>query len=94
MYVICFTNQGPAIQFVVSKGKSVNDKFNKGKVLHKLKKYFKNYRPATGLCAKLSGCCLRISETGKGCRASSPFLFARSCPLILFPVSQAQKTPS
>ena len=49
MYVIFFTNQGPAIQIAVPKGKSVNAKFYKGKVLHKLKKYFLNCRPATGL---------------------------------------------
>ena len=46
MYVIFFTNQGPAIQIAVPKGKSG---FYKGKVLHKLKKYFFNRRPATGL---------------------------------------------
>ena len=50
MYVIFFTNQGPAIQIAVPKGKSVNAKFYKGKVLHKLKKYFLNHQPATGLC--------------------------------------------
>ena len=49
MYVIFFTNQGPAIQIAVLKGKSVNARFYKGKVLHKLKKYFLNRRPATGL---------------------------------------------
>ena len=49
MYVIFFTNQGPAIQITVLKSKSVNAKFYKGKVLPKLKKYFKNRRPATGL---------------------------------------------
>ena len=49
MYVILFTNQGPAIQIVVPKDKSVNARFYKGKVLHKLKKYFLNHRPATGL---------------------------------------------
>ena len=54
MYVIFFTNQGPAIQIAVSKGKSVNAKFYKGKVLHKIKKYFKNRRPATVLrCVRL-----------------------------------------
>jgi histone-lysine N-methyltransferase SETMAR len=41
MYVILFTNQGPAFQIVVPKGKSVNAKFYKGKILYKLKKYFK-----------------------------------------------------
>ena len=49
MYVIFFTNQGPAIQIAVPKDKSVNARFYKGKVLHKLKKYFLNCRPATGL---------------------------------------------
>ena len=42
---------------------------------------------------KQSGHCTRISETGKGCRASAPSLFARSCPLWLFPIPGAQKTP-
>ena len=49
MYVIFFTNQGPAIQIAVPKDKSVNARFYKGKILHKLKKYFLNRRPATGL---------------------------------------------
>ena len=40
MYVIFFTNQGPAIQTAKPKGKSVNARFYKGNVLHKLKKYF------------------------------------------------------
>ena len=40
MCVIFFTNQGPAIQIAVPKGKSVNARFYKGNVLHKLKKYF------------------------------------------------------
>jgi hypothetical protein len=39
-----------------------------------------------------SGHCKRISETGKGCRAYSPSLFARSCPMLLFPISETQKT--
>jgi hypothetical protein len=37
MYVV-FPNQVPAIQIAVPKGKSVNAKFYKGNVLHKLKK--------------------------------------------------------
>jgi hypothetical protein len=37
MYILFFTNQGPSIQI-----KSVIAKFYKGKVLHKLKKCFKN----------------------------------------------------
>ena len=49
MYVIFFTNQGPAIQIAVPKGKSVNARYYKGNVLHKLKKYFISRRPATGL---------------------------------------------
>ena len=49
MHVIFFTNQGPAIQIAVAKGKSVNARFYKGKVFHKLKKYFLNRQPATGL---------------------------------------------
>jgi hypothetical protein len=40
MYVNFFTNQGSPIQIAVPKGKSVNCKIYKGKVLHKLKKYF------------------------------------------------------
>jgi hypothetical protein len=44
MLVIFLTNQDPAIQIAVPMTKSVNVK-----VLHKLKKYFKNRRPATGL---------------------------------------------
>ena len=42
-----FTNQCPATQNAVPKGKSVNARFYKGKILHKLKKYFINRRPAT-----------------------------------------------
>ena len=49
MYVLIFTNQGPAIQIAVPKGKSVNARFNKSNVLHKLKKYFLSRRPAIGL---------------------------------------------
>ena len=49
VYVIFFTNQGPAIQTAVLKGKSVNARIYKGNVLHKLKKYFLSRRPATGL---------------------------------------------
>ena len=49
MYVIFYTNQGPAIQIAGPKGKSVNARFYKGSVLHKLKKYFLSCRPATGL---------------------------------------------
>ena len=49
MYVLFFTNQGPAIQIAIPKGKSVNARFYKGNVLHKLKKYFLSRRPATGL---------------------------------------------
>ena len=49
MYVIFFTYQGPAIQIAVPKGISVNARFYKSNVLHKLKKYFLSQRPATGL---------------------------------------------
>ena len=49
MYVIFLTNQGPAIQIAVRKGKSKNARFYKGNVLDKLKKYFLSRRPATGL---------------------------------------------
>jgi hypothetical protein len=48
MYVIFLTKQGPAVQIAVPKEKSVNATYYKGKVLYKLKKYFKNRRPATG----------------------------------------------
>ena len=51
MYVIFFTNQGPAIQIAVPKGTSVSARFYKGNVFHKLKKYFLSRRPATGLAA-------------------------------------------
>ena len=43
---------------------------------------------------KQSSHCTRISETGKVCRASAPSLFARSCPLWLFPIPEAQKNTS
>ena len=49
IYVIFSTNQGPAIQIAVPKGKSGDARFYKGNVLHKLKKYFLRRRPATGL---------------------------------------------
>jgi hypothetical protein len=49
MHIIFFTNQGSAIQIAVPKFKSVMQ-VNKGNVFRKLKKYFKNLRPATGLC--------------------------------------------
>ena len=49
MYVIFFTNQGPAIQIAIPKGKSINARFYKGNVLHKLKKCFLSRQPATGL---------------------------------------------
>jgi histone-lysine N-methyltransferase SETMAR len=42
------THQGPAFQIAIPKGKYVNT-FHKGKVLHKLKKYSKIRRTATGL---------------------------------------------
>lgn len=49
MYAIFFTNQGPALQMAVPKGKSVNSKFYRKVVLKTLKKYFEKRRPATGL---------------------------------------------
>ena len=49
MLVIFFKKQCPANQIAVPKGKSVNARFYKGNVLHKLKKYFLSRRPATGL---------------------------------------------
>ena len=42
----------------------------------------------------ISSHCTQISETGKGCPASTPSLFARSCPLWLFPIPEAQKNTS
>ena len=48
MYVIFFANQGPAFHIAVPKCKSVNARFYKGNVLHKLKKYFLSRRPAIG----------------------------------------------
>jgi hypothetical protein len=41
MYIIFFTNQGPAFQIAVPKGKSFNANFYKGKVFHKLKMFQK-----------------------------------------------------
>ena len=38
MYVIFFTNEGPAIQIAGPRCKSINARFYKGNVLHKLKK--------------------------------------------------------
>jgi hypothetical protein len=49
MYVIFITNQGPAIEIAVPKGKSVNAKFCKVKVFHRFQKHFKAGRAATGL---------------------------------------------
>ena len=86
MYVIFFTNLCLAIQIAVPKGKSLNARFYKGYVLHKLKKYFLSRQKATQVVARQcfvtqSGLCTQKSETGKGCRASVPSLFARSCPM-------------
>lgn len=44
MYVVFFTNQNPSFQIVIPKGKSVNAKFCKGKVLHNLKKLVRGVR--------------------------------------------------
>ena len=52
MYAIFFTNQGPAIQVAVPKGKTVNAKFYKTKVLAKLKKHFKK----TKACNRFETC--------------------------------------
>ena len=84
--VIFLTNQCPAIQIAVPKGKSVNAKFYKGNALHKLKKYFLSRRPATGLRGvrllhDKAAIVREYLKQGKGCRASAPSLFARSCPL-------------
>ena len=48
MYAIFFTTQGPAIHVAVPKGKTVNDKFYKTKVLQKMKKYFKSWKSTAG----------------------------------------------
>ena len=48
-YVIFFTNKPLLFSLPHPKGNFVNARFYKGKVLHKLKKYFLNRRPATGL---------------------------------------------
>ena len=82
-----YTNQGPAIQIAVPKGKSVNAKFYKGNILHKLKKYFLSRRPATGLRGvrllhDKAAIVRDYLKQGKGCRASAPSLFARSCPIV------------
>ena len=66
MYVIFCTNQGPAIQIAVPKGKSVNARFYKGKVLHKLKKYFLSCRPAN--VSVMSGCCMTMPRHTKQIR--------------------------
>ena len=84
MYVIFFTNQGPAIQIAVPKGKSVNARFYKGKKIFP-KPSTSNWSPWCQVVARQCfvtqrGHCTRISETGKGCRASALSLFARSCP--------------
>ena len=57
MYVIFFTNQGLAIQIAVPKGKSVIARYNKGNVLHELKKYFLSQAVNQQLVSVVSGCC-------------------------------------
>ena len=49
LYCIFFTNNGPAIQIPVPKGKSVTAKFYKNVVLKELQKYFYKRRPKTWL---------------------------------------------
>lgn len=49
MYVIVFTDKGPALQIPIPKGKSVTAKFYKNVVLKKLEKYFLKRRPCTGM---------------------------------------------
>ena len=49
MYAIFFTNQGPAIQVAVPRGRSVTGLFYKHYILRKLNKYYKKRRPATGM---------------------------------------------
>ena len=88
MYVIFFTNQGPAIKIAAPKRKSVNARFYKGNVQIFLKPSTSNWSPWCRVGARQcfvtqTGHCTRISEAGKGCRASAPSLFARSCPLWL-----------
>ena len=43
---------------------------------------------------KQSGHCTRISETGKGCRASAPSLFRQILPLVTFSYSRGSKNTS
>jgi hypothetical protein len=93
-YVIFLTYKVHAIQIAVPKYKPVNAKFKKGKVRHKLKKYFNTNRPsnwsplyqvvAQQCFVTKRGHCSKISETDIGCGVSSPSLFARCCPLLLF----------
>jgi hypothetical protein len=90
MYVILFINQGPDIQIAVPTGKSVNAKFCKGKLFHKLKKYLKTRRPATGLrgvrllhdntTSNKAAIVREYLKQEKDCRAPSPSLFAGPCP--------------
>ena len=49
MYAIFFTPNGPAMQVAVPKGCSVSGLFYKRRILKKVKEYFVNKRPKTGL---------------------------------------------
>ena len=93
MYVVFFTNQGPAIQIALPKGKSVNARFYKGKVLPKLKKYFLNRRPATGL----RGVRL-LHDNASSHKAAIVREYLKQekvveLPHPFFPIPEAQKTP-
>ena len=43
---------------------------------------------------KQSGHCTRISETGKGCRASAPLFICQILPLVTFSYSRGSKNTS
>jgi hypothetical protein len=58
MFVIFFSDLGPSIQIAVPKGKSVNAKFCKGNVFHKLKKYSKIVDQQ--MVSVVSGCCMAM----------------------------------
>ena len=49
MYAVFFTPNGPVMQVVVPKGCSITGLFYKRRILKKVKKYFVNRRPKTGL---------------------------------------------
>ena len=50
MYAIFFITEGLTIQVAVPKGKSMNARFYKKKILRKLVKSYQKSRPKTGIC--------------------------------------------